>query len=70
MEKIKQQSMLALDRISMNQERYRQQHGQNGSQTGSIVNGQAPVSSLRTSSKFISRTLPNPIDSTLTPLRG
>lgn len=56
MEKIKQQSMLALDRISMNQERYRQQHGQNGSQSGSSVNGQAPVSGLRTSYKFISLT--------------
>lgn len=42
MEKIKQQSMLALDRISMNQEKYRQQHNMNGNKAQ--INGQNEVS--------------------------
>lgn len=40
MEKIKQQSMLALDRISSNQERYRQQHSINGDRDPPEINGQ------------------------------
>lgn len=46
MEKIKQQSMLALDRISSNQEKYRQQQNMNGNRSPMSNNGQIPVSEV------------------------
>lgn len=47
MEKIKQQSMMALDRISSNQERYRQHQQSAGGNRGPEVNGAVPVSGTK-----------------------